>query len=144
MVVYSAARIASPHLYCEISYGECKWCWESNLYAGTFDKASEQKTGYKLPVPCVAVADMTRIIMSEEVQSSVNAPKTDHLKPKNRALKPNPLVNKDAMLELDPYAKEAAVVLGGTVSALDLTLVLLSSDSLYVKNPGNQILFDVL
>lgn len=63
---------------------------------------------------------MTRIIMSEEVQSSVKAPKTDHLKPKKRTLKPNPLVNKEAMLDLNPYAKEAATVLGGTVNAPDL------------------------
>lgn len=86
---------------------------------GSFDKASEQKSGYCLPYPCVTVADMSRIIQSEEVQSSVRAPKMDHLQPKKRTFKPNPLTNKSAMLLLDPYAKKAGEILGGkVVSAL--------------------------
>lgn len=78
---------------------------------GTFDTASEQKVGYKLPLPCLSIADMGRIIMSEEVQNAIRAPKDDHLVGKKVAYKPNPLTNKGAMLALNPYADDARAIL---------------------------------
>lgn len=84
---------------------------------GTFDTLSEQKVGYSLPLPCLSIADMGRIIMSEEVQSVIRAPKDDHLGGKKRTFKSNPLTNKNAMLALNPYAAEASAILSGKPAA---------------------------
>ncbi|GMH33019.1 hypothetical protein BSKO_00853 [Bryopsis sp. KO-2023] len=80
---------------------------------GTFDTPSVQKVGYTLPLPCVSIADMGRIMMSEEVQNVVRAPRHDHLVAKKTTDKLNPLTNKAAMLALNPYAAEAAAILSG-------------------------------
>lgn len=78
---------------------------------GTFDALSKQKTGYSLPLPCVAIADMGRVIMSEEVQHAVRAPRGPRLDDKTSGFKPNPLTNKAAMLELNPHFGEGRKIL---------------------------------
>jgi len=69
---------------------------------GTFTKASTMKTGYNLPKPIMANADVARLINSDEVQSVVRAAKL----PERRAgQKKNPLKNIGVMMRLNPYAK---------------------------------------
>eukprot|EP00882_Tetradesmus_deserticola_P000096 GHRQ01000107.1.p1 GENE.GHRQ01000107.1~~GHRQ01000107.1.p1 ORF type:complete len:423 (+),score=190.83 GHRQ01000107.1:56-1270(+) len=72
---------------------------------GSTTTESEVKKGYKLPRACMANADVTRLINSDEVQSVVNAPKESGAK--HYALKKNPLKNLGAMIKLNPQAASA-------------------------------------
>eukprot|EP00210_Caulerpa_lentillifera_P009421 g8982.t1 len=72
---------------------------------GTKTESSELKKGFKVPTPCVASADMTRIIRSEEVQDVVRAPRKE-VKVKMTRCKPNPLKNEAALSLLNPYAAD--------------------------------------
>merc|ERR1719484_452232 len=56
---------------------------------------------FAIPSSVVTNADLSRIINSDEIQSVVNAPKQGSAP---RGLKKNPLRNKAAMTELNPYA----------------------------------------
>ena len=56
---------------------------------------------FAIPSSVVTNADLSRIINSDEIQSVVNAPKQGSAP---RGLKKNPLRNKAAMAELNPYA----------------------------------------
>ena len=56
---------------------------------------------FAIPSSVMTNADLSRIINSDEVQSVVNAPKQGSVP---RGLKKNPLRNKSAMAELNPYA----------------------------------------
>ena len=56
---------------------------------------------FAIPSSVMTNADLSRIINSDEVQSVVNAPKQGSVP---RELKKNPLRNKSAMAELNPYA----------------------------------------
>lgn len=70
--------------------------------AGTQEKESEVKKGFKVPRLPMANTDLARLINSDEVQSVVNAPKAPT---SGSTLKKNPLRNLGAMLKLNPYAK---------------------------------------
>jgi len=70
------------------------------LYGAPGAKA-ELKSGYVMPRPLMANADLARIINSDEVQGVVRAAEVDTQRPK--APKKNPLKNLEAMLELNPY-----------------------------------------
>jgi len=67
---------------------------------GTFDTASNSKSGFKLPQHIMADADLARVINSDEIQSVINAPKENN---KKYVLKRNPLKNRATMLKLNPY-----------------------------------------
>ena len=67
---------------------------------GTFDTASKIKGGFKVPQHIMADADLARVINSDEVQSVVNAAKSNSRK---FILKRNPLRNRAQMLKLNPY-----------------------------------------
>jgi len=69
---------------------------------GTYKKASEEKIDYRLPRPLLSNADITRIINSDEVQSSLRE-KIPQQKVHPR--KKNPLKNLGFMIKLNPYAK---------------------------------------
>lgn len=76
---------------------------------GTFSKGSQAKSGYSLPKPIMANADIARIINSDEVQSAVR-PAKEALHRTN--VRKNPLRNVNIMLRLNPYAatmKRAAI-----------------------------------
>jgi len=71
-----------------------------SLY-GTFKKASAEKADYILPKPLLTNADLSRIINSDEVQSSLREKKTStRLRPQKK----NPLRNLGVMVRLNPYA----------------------------------------
>jgi len=72
---------------------------------GTYDEASQFKSGFNLPRSSMSNADLARLINSDEIQSIVKpANKTKVELPK----KTNPLRNKAARLALNPY--QAVVV----------------------------------
>jgi large subunit ribosomal protein L4e len=71
---------------------------------GTFTKASLMKSGFNLPKPMMANADLCRLINSDEVQSVCRAAKAPV---KGAGQKKNPLKNIGVMLRLNPYAKIA-------------------------------------
>merc|ERR1719343_547966 len=75
-----------------------------NEVYGTLKSGAPLKKGYHMPRAQMENADVARIINSTEVQS-VLKPKLEA--PKKFALKKNPLKNKAAMAELNPYASEA-------------------------------------
>jgi large subunit ribosomal protein L4e len=68
---------------------------------GTYRAGSERKTGYHLPRPCMANADLTRIINSTEVQAKVRPAQKQV---RTQKLKKNPLKNLGAMAKLNPNA----------------------------------------
>ncbi|XP_031639082.1 60S ribosomal protein L4 [Contarinia nasturtii] len=68
---------------------------------GTWDKASTMKKGYNLPQPKMANTDLSRLLKSEEIRSVLRAPKKIQFRHVRRL---NPLVNKRALVKLNPYA----------------------------------------
>jgi large subunit ribosomal protein L4e len=71
---------------------------------GTYTTAGCKKQGkkpYALPRPMMTNSDLVRIINSDEVQSVLNAPKTNSTL---ASRKRNPLKNFDEMVKLNPYA----------------------------------------
>jgi len=68
---------------------------------GTWRKKSEEKSNYNLPRSIMTMSDLSRIINSDEVQSSIRPAKT---KAKRADVKKNPLKNVKVMLRLNPYA----------------------------------------
>ena len=69
---------------------------------GTFTKGSEAKSGYSLPKPIMANADVARLINSDEIQSVIRPAKEA---PARMNVRKNPLRNVNIMLRLNPYAK---------------------------------------
>jgi len=69
---------------------------------GTWRKASEQKTGWNLPMPKMANTDLSKLLKSEEIRKVLKAPNRKVIKAKKT--KANPLKNIRAMLKLNPYA----------------------------------------
>jgi len=68
---------------------------------GSFNRASAQKKGYKLPRPIMTMPDLSRIINSDEVQSKLRpAVKTIRRFRQHK----NPLKNFGVMVKLNPYA----------------------------------------
>ncbi|UKZ57776.1 hypothetical protein TrVGV298_011637 [Trichoderma virens] len=72
---------------------------------GTTTTASTHKKDFLLPSNVVSQADLTRLINSSEIQSSLNAPKGDAVTRRSAVQKKNPLRNKQVLLRLNPYAK---------------------------------------
>jgi len=67
---------------------------------GTWRKESRLKKGYNLPVAKMANTDLTRLLKSEEIQSVIRKPKKTV---DRKLIKPNPLTNYVAMLQLNPF-----------------------------------------
>lgn len=72
-----------------------------NELFGTWDKASTLKKAYNLPHPKMANTDLSRLLKSEEIRSVLRAPKKTQFR---RVRRLNPLVNKRALVKLNPYA----------------------------------------
>jgi large subunit ribosomal protein L4e len=68
---------------------------------GTRKADSQQKSGFRIPAGVLTNADIGRIINSNEVQSAVRPAQSAR---SFRPRKKNPLVNKGAMLKLNPFA----------------------------------------
>lgn len=67
---------------------------------GTYEEASQLKSGFSLPRPMMTNTDLTRIINSDEIQSIVKAPNTvTNVLPNKR----NPLRVSAAKIALNPY-----------------------------------------
>ncbi|PTB74348.1 putative 60S ribosomal protein L4 [Trichoderma longibrachiatum ATCC 18648] len=60
---------------------------------------------FLLPSNVVSQADLTRLINSTEIQSSINGPKGEAVTRRSAVQKKNPLRNKQVLLRLNPYAK---------------------------------------
>ncbi|PHH82060.1 hypothetical protein CDD82_7141 [Ophiocordyceps australis] len=71
---------------------------------GTTVEPSAHKRDFLLPSNVVSQADLTRLINSSEIQSSLNAPKGEAVTRRTAVQKKNPLRNKQVMLRLNPYA----------------------------------------
>jgi len=72
-----------------------------NELFGTWSKPSTLKKGYNLPQPKMANTDLSRLLKSEEISSVLRAPKKKQFRSVRRL---NPLVNKRALIRLNPYA----------------------------------------
>merc|ERR1712149_153946 len=68
---------------------------------GTWRKPSETKKNWNLPMPKMAVTDLSKLLKSEEIRKVLRAP---NRKIKKAVVKTNPLKNVRAMLQLNPYA----------------------------------------
>merc|ERR1739838_1162051 len=79
---------------------------------GTWRKASETKKNWNLPMPKMAVTDLSKLSKSEEIRKVLRAP---NRKVRRSVVKTNPLKNVRTMLQLTPYAavqkKEATLTL---------------------------------
>merc|ERR1712051_746167 len=79
---------------------------------GTWRKHSETKKNWNLPVPKMAVTDLSKLLKSEEIRKVLRAP---NRKVRRSVVKTNPLKNVRTMLQLNPYAavqkKEATLTL---------------------------------
>merc|ERR1712141_741599 len=79
---------------------------------GTWRKPSEAKKNWNLPMPKMAVTDLSKLLKSEEIRKVLRAP---NRKIKRSVVKTNPLKNVRTMLQLNPYAavlkKEAELTL---------------------------------
>ncbi|PVD20068.1 hypothetical protein C0Q70_20562 [Pomacea canaliculata] len=71
---------------------------------GTWKKASQEKTGYNLPMHKMSNTDLSRLLKSRELQAALRAPKKEV---QRRILKKNPLKNKRVMIRLNPYSAAA-------------------------------------
>ena len=71
---------------------------------GSTTKPSAHKRDFLLPSNVVSQADLSRLINSSEIQSSLNAPKGEAITRRGAVQKKNPLRNKQVMLRLNPYA----------------------------------------
>lgn len=71
---------------------------------GSTTEPSAHKRDFLLPSNVVSQADLTRLINSSEIQSSLNGPKGDAVTRRGAVQKKNPLKNKQVMLRLNPYA----------------------------------------
>lgn len=72
-----------------------------NELFGTWENGSTLKKGYNLPQPKMANTDLSRLLKSEEIRSVLRAPKKTQFRSVRRL---NPLVNKRALVKLNPYA----------------------------------------
>jgi len=71
---------------------------------GSTTEPSAHKRDFLLPSNVVSQSDLTRLINSSEIQSSLNAPKGDAVTRRSAVQKKNPLKNKQVLLRLNPYA----------------------------------------
>jgi large subunit ribosomal protein L4e len=68
---------------------------------GTWRKPSETKKNWNLPMPKMAVTDLSKLLKSEEIRKVLRAP---NRKVRRAVLKTNPLKNVRTLLQLNPYA----------------------------------------
>jgi large subunit ribosomal protein L4e len=68
---------------------------------GTWRKSSETKKNWNLPMPKMAVTDLSKLLKSDEIRKVLRAP---NRKVKKAVVKTNPLKNVRTMLQLNPYA----------------------------------------
>jgi large subunit ribosomal protein L4e len=68
---------------------------------GAVDRESTQKTGYTLPQNIMSNSDLTRLINSDEIQSTL---RPTNKKIRRARLKKNPLTNLGVKVRLNPYA----------------------------------------
>merc|ERR1712212_1265648 len=84
---------------------------------GTWRKPSEAKKNWNLPMPKMAVTDLSKLLKSEEIRKVLRAPQR---KIKRSVVKTNPLKNVRTMLQLNPYAavlkKEAELNLASAMA----------------------------
>jgi len=73
-----------------------------NELFGSWKKPSTLKKGYNLPQPKMANTDLTRLLKSEEIRKVLRAPNKKVYRHVRRL---NPLVNKRALVRLNPYAE---------------------------------------
>ena len=71
---------------------------------GSTTEPSAHKRDFLLPSNVVSQADLTRLINSSEIQTSLNAPKGEAVTRRSAVQKKNPLRNKQVLLRLNPYA----------------------------------------
>lgn len=71
---------------------------------GSTTEPSAHKRDFLLPSNVVSQADLSRLINSSEIQSSLNGPKGEAVTRRAAVQKKNPLKNKQVMLRLNPYA----------------------------------------
>jgi large subunit ribosomal protein L4e len=71
---------------------------------GSTTEASAHKRDFLIPSNVVSQADLTRLINSSEIQSSLTAPKGEAVTRRSAVQKKNPLRNKQVLLRLNPYA----------------------------------------
>merc|ERR1712126_105072 len=84
---------------------------------GTWRKASETKKNWNLPMPKMAVTDLSKLLKSEEIRKVLRAP---NRKVTKAVVKTNPLKNVRTMLRLNPYAavqkKQAELTLAAAMA----------------------------
>merc|ERR1712058_61156 len=84
---------------------------------GTWRKASETKKNWNLPMPKMAVTDLSKLLKSEEIRKVLRAP---NRKIRRAVVKTNPLKNVRTMLQLNPYAavqkKQAELTLAAAMA----------------------------
>lgn len=73
-----------------------------NELFGSWKVPSTLKKGYNLPQPKMANTDLTRLLKSEEIRKVLKAPNRAVFRHRRRL---NPLVNKRALVKLNPYAE---------------------------------------
>lgn len=69
---------------------------------GTWKTNSTEKKGYNLPQPKMANTDLSRLLKSDEIRKVLRAPNKAVFRRQRRL---NPLVNKRALVKLNPYAE---------------------------------------
>ncbi|KAJ6637881.1 60S ribosomal protein L4 [Pseudolycoriella hygida] len=69
---------------------------------GSWKEPSTLKKGYNLPQPKMANTDLARLLKSEEIRKVLKAPNKTVFRHQRRL---NPLVNKRALVKLNPYAE---------------------------------------
>jgi large subunit ribosomal protein L4e len=84
--------------------------WTSSAFAalddiyGSTTTPSALKKDFLLPSPLVQQADIGRLINSSEIQSVIRAAKGAARTKRAAVQKKNPLINKQVLLRLNPYA----------------------------------------
>lgn len=73
-----------------------------NELFGSWKVSSTLKKGYNLPQPKMANTDLSRLLRSEEIRKVLKAPNKTIFRHRRRL---NPLVNKRALVKLNPYAE---------------------------------------
>merc|ERR1712079_444707 len=85
---------------------------------GTWRKPSETKKNWNLPMPKMAVTDLSKLLKSEEIRKVLRAP---NRKVTKAVVKTNPLKNVRTVLQLNPYAavqkKQAELTVAKNVRA---------------------------
>merc|ERR1739846_81872 len=101
---------------------------------GTWRKASETKKNWNLPMPKMAVTDLSKLLKSEEIRKVLRAP---NRKVRRSVVKINPLKNVRTLLQLNPYAavqkKEGELTLQATMAKKAATKAKVSGQ----KPPAN-------